>query len=70
MLEDGPSKLQGWSQEVLGNKHPQMNDRYPVLGNLKREQNSAYGLLWPFYDFLGMADENNKGPKTILRLLI
>jgi len=25
-----------------------MNDRCPVQGNLSPEQNSAYGLLWPF----------------------
>ena len=47
MLEDGPSKLPGRSQEIPGNRRPQMNDRYPVWGNPDREQNSAYGLLQP-----------------------
>ena len=26
-----------------------MNDRYPVRGNLNRAQNSAYGLLGPYF---------------------
>jgi len=31
-LEDGPSELPGRSQEMLGDRHPQMNDRWLVLG--------------------------------------
>ncbi|QTA85066.1 Uncharacterized protein dnm_010700 [Desulfonema magnum] len=34
---------------MSGNWHPQMNDCYPVRGNLNRGQNSAYGLLWPVF---------------------
>ena len=49
MFEDGPSKLLGRSQEMSGNRHPQMNDRYPVLGNPNQAQNSAYRLLRPFF---------------------
>ena len=44
-LEGGPSELPGRSQEVAGNRHPKMNDRYPVRGNFDRAQNSAYGRL-------------------------
>ena len=47
-IEGGPLKLPGRSQEVSGNRHPQMNDRCLERGNPTREQDSAYGLLWPF----------------------
>ncbi|MCK4986089.1 MAG: hypothetical protein KAS40_11250, partial [Desulfobacterales bacterium] len=39
----------GRSQEVSGNRHPQMNDRCLARGNLIQEQDSAYELLWPHF---------------------
>jgi len=44
-LEDGPSELSGWLQEVLCKQCPKMNDRYSVKGDQYGRQNSAYGLL-------------------------
>ncbi|MCK5486480.1 MAG: hypothetical protein KAI86_09715, partial [Desulfobacterales bacterium] len=49
VFEGSPSELPGRSQEVSGNRHPQMNDRCLARGNLIQEQDSAYELLWPFF---------------------
>ncbi len=63
-------KLPGRSQEMQGNRHPQMNDRLPPPldeNRVRRSQNSAYGMLRPltFIKFVVFFELKSKCRRTI-----